>query len=170
MNLLLLNSTLPTLATQDKDLLIIVPTNQKRHVGQRKWTYKYRCIDWLLYLNIPRSRKLFFWNERKGQTEVETGDQNMHNHLLQEHFLRTFPNEGPGSVNLSLIRKQSRPKEVLGTGRCLKKLRERPGNLKPASMNSIMPLAHSFPPSSPSLCFSPSLSSFQAPKQKFYPK
>lgn len=97
----------------------------------------------------------------------------MHNHLLQEHFLRTFPHEGPGSVNLSLIRKQSLPKEVLGTGRCLKKLRERPGNLKPDSMNSIMPLAHSFSPfspSSPSLRFSPPLSSFQAPKQKFYPK
>lgn len=62
--------------------------------------------------------------ERKGQTEVETGDKNVHNHLFQEHFLRTFPNEGPGSVNLSLIRKQSLPKEVLGTGEVLKEMQK----------------------------------------------
>lgn len=32
-------------------------------------------------------------------------EANMHNQPFQGHFLRTFPNEGPGSVNLSLIRK-----------------------------------------------------------------
>ena len=46
----------------------------------------------------------------------------MHTHLFQEHFLRTFPNEGPGPVNLSLIRKQSLPKEVLGAGEVLKEM------------------------------------------------
>lgn len=93
----------------------------------------------------------------------------MHSHLLQEHFLKTFPNEGPGSVNLHLIRKLSLPKRWLAQGRCLKSCRERPGNLTPASMNSTMPPAPSYPASS-SQCFSPSLSSFQTPKQKFHPK
>lgn len=91
--------------------------------------------------------------ERKGQTEVETGDKNMHNHLFQEHFLRTFPNEGPGSVNLSLIRKQSLPKEVLGTGEVLKEMQKEARELEASLHESIMPPAPSIPPSS-SLCFS----------------
>lgn len=57
----------------------------------------------------------------------------------------------------------------MAQGRYLKKCRERPGNMKPACMNSIMPPAPPSPPSS-SLCFSQSLSSFQNPKQKFHPK
>lgn len=50
----------------------------------------------------------------------------MHNHLFQEHFLRTFPNEGPGPVNLSLIRKQSLPEEMLHAREVLKEMMREP--------------------------------------------
>lgn len=74
-------------------------------------------------------------------------ETNTHNYPFQEHFLRTFSNEGPGSVNLSLIRKYSLPEE-LGAG---EELKEMPTEAKPASMNSIMLLAPSFSSSCPSL-------------------
>lgn len=48
----------------------------------------------------------------------------MHNPLFQEHFLRTFPNEGPGPSNLSLIRKESLQEKVLGTGEVLKEMQQ----------------------------------------------
>ena len=39
----------------------------------------------------------------------------MLNHQFQEHVLRIFPNEGPGPVNLPLIKEKSLSKEVHGT-------------------------------------------------------
>ena len=95
------------------------------------------------------------------------GDWNTLNHQFQERVPRTFPNKGPGSVNLTLIKKQSLPKEVLAQERCLKKCREGLGNMKPACMNSMMAPGSALPSLLP--CFSHSLSFFQPPKQRSVP-
>lgn len=88
-------------------------------------------------------------------------------HLFQQCFLRIFPNEGLGSVNVDFTRKQPLPKEVLSQERFLEKCRERPEKIKPASLNSIMPLVpHLLSP--PRLSWS--LNSFQIPKQSSIPE
>lgn len=132
----------PTLTTQEKDLFTIVLSNQKRHLEQRKWIY--RCIDWLLQLKFLVVGNSFFFKVRARRMWKQ--ETNMHHHLFQEHFLRIFPNEGAGSVNLRLIRKYSLPKVELGAG---EELKEMPTEAKPASMNSIMPWLPPSPPPPP---------------------
>lgn len=93
----------------------------------------------------------------------------MHNHLFQEHFLRTFPNEGPGPVNLSLIRKQSLPEEMLHAREVLKEMM-REAREQEASLCEFHNALCFLLPSLLLPVFLSALSSFQTPKQKFHPK
>lgn len=89
--------------------------------------------------------------QRKGRTMMGTRDQNMYNLLFKGHFLMTFPKEGPGSVDLSLIRKQILPKEVLGAEGAESNIKKGQGTLCESHKANI-----SFPPTpQPSPCVSP---------------
>lgn len=112
-------------------------------------------IDYCILRFLEEGLFCFVLLEREKRSNRDINRRLEHSpSLFQEHFLRTFPNEGPGSVILNLIRKQS-PKGGVCSGEVLQEMQTWAGEHEASFYEFHKGLAH--PPLLPAPCVSLSL-------------